>query len=139
MEDIMNPITKPLPCSGTGLKQKSIHATFTDLTANSPDEIPHMFSLPSKSVLESSSVLQGPPALDISKSPEVDNISPILLRHTAHTICHPLHLIPNQRLREEIPSSMWKSAPTVPVFKGGHRSNVENHYPISILPTLPFE
>ena len=64
------------------------------------------------------------------------NIGPKILKMSANVITPSLTFIVNKNIISgEFPSS-WKEAKVKPLFKSGAKDDVNNHRPISILPTL---
>ena len=75
-------------------------------------------------------------ALDATKSPGLDGISPKLLKISASVIAKPIAHIFNLSLKTgSIPKSL-KAARITPLFKTGDPKTISNYRPISILPVL---
>ena len=68
------------------------------------------------------------------KSPDPDNMHPMLLRETAHCNTQPLTWIFQKSVQEGIVPDDWKRANITPIFKKGSKSAVENYVyrPISL-------
>ena len=64
------------------------------------------------------------------------DISYKILKYIKHTIIKPLALVINQMLYTGIFPNALKISKTIPLFKKGDASNISNHRPISLLPTI---
>lgn len=62
-----------------------------------------------------------------------DGIPSIFVKSCLTSLSYPLTLIYNKSLSEGYCPSIWKKALVVPIFKSGHKNNVENYRPISKL------
>ena len=71
--------------------------------------------------------------LNPNKASGFDQISPRMLKCTAHSIHVPLTRLFNMSLQEGIYPQSWKLANVTPVFKKGDPSSVNNYRPISLL------
>jgi len=65
------------------------------------------------------------------KSPGPDDIHPMLLRETAHTMASPLSLIFKKSLDEGLLPGDWERADITPIHKKGSRSEAENNADLS--------
>ena len=72
-------------------------------------------------------------ALDTSKATGPDNISPKLLKETAHQIAPSLTKLFNKSVSCGVVRDDWKLANIVPVYKKAEKDQVENYGPISVL------
>ena len=67
-----------------------------------------------------------------NKSPEVDGISPKILKETVEQISAPLAHLFNMSLHEGIVPFEWKEANIIPLFKKGSRNKSVNYRPMSL-------
>ena len=75
-------------------------------------------------------------SLDTSKSSGPDNISALMLKHTAASIALPISQLFNQSLQlEKIPSE-WKVFHVVPITKVSPAKSPDNYRPVSLLSIL---
>ena len=64
-----------------------------------------------------------------NRSPEIDGITPELLKEIAEEITVPLAIMFNLSLREGTVPHEWKHANVVPIFKKGNGYKAENYRP----------
>ena len=76
--------------------------------------------------------------LDITKSSDIYDFSPKLLKIAAPAVCLPLTIIFNQCLEEGIFPDPLKVAKVIPVHKGNSTFNPSNYRPISLLPIISY-
>ncbi len=74
--------------------------------------------------------------LDDSKATGLDNIGPRLLKMSANTIAGSITSLVNKSISSCKFPEVWKNAKVMPLFKSGAKDEVNNYWPISILPTL---
>lgn len=74
--------------------------------------------------------------LDLVKGAGPDGLPPIFLTRVADKICTPLSIIFNKCITEGVFPTVWKLANITPVHKGGHKNEVGQYRPISIMSTL---
>ena len=67
-----------------------------------------------------------------NKSPEVDVISPKILKETVEQISTPLAHVFNMSLQEGIVHFEWKEANIIPLLKKGSRNKSVNYRPVSL-------
>ena len=67
-----------------------------------------------------------------NKSPEVDGISPKILKQTVEQISTPLAHVFNMSLPEGTVPLEWKEANIIPLFKKGSRNKSVNYRPVSL-------
>ena len=67
-----------------------------------------------------------------NKSPEIDGMTPKLLKEIAEEISVPLAIMFNLSLREGTFPHKWTHANLVPILKKGHRCKAENYRPVSL-------
>ena len=66
----------------------------------------------------------------ITRTPEL--IPTYFIKRTISSLLHPLYMLFNFTLNENVIPSQWKKAIIVPVFKKGNRSKADNYRPISL-------
>ena len=71
-----------------------------------------------------------------SKSPDLDDILPSLLKDVTSCLAEPLTYLINMSLRTGQVPNEWKQAKVLPNFKSGNATELGNYRPISILPVL---
>ena len=82
--------------------------------------------------ITSDMVLKKLQKLKPNKSPGVDNIYPVVLKHTAASIAQPLsHIFQESLNKNEIPSD-WRNANVTPIYKKGPKHQPENYRPVSL-------
>lgn len=74
--------------------------------------------------------------LDLYKGAGADGIPSIFVARCADVLACPLSLIFNKSLRTGTFPSLWKVSLVLPLHKAGHKSQIDNYRPISILPTF---
>ena len=67
-----------------------------------------------------------------NKSPEIDGISPKILKETVEQISTSLAHVFNMSLQEGIVHLEWKEANIIPFFKKGSRNKSVNYRPVSL-------
>ena len=67
-----------------------------------------------------------------NKSPEVDGLSPKILKETVEQISKPLAHVFNMSLQEGMVPLEWKEANSIPLFKKGSRNKSVNYRPVSL-------
>lgn len=83
-----------------------------------------------------SRVLQELKRLDPVKGAGPDGLPPVFLIRIANYISLPLAIIFNKCIGEGVFPTIWKLANITPVHKGGHKNDVDQYRPISIMSTL---
>ena len=74
--------------------------------------------------------------LNVSKATGLDNIGPKILKLSANIIAPSLVYIINKSVISRSFPSMWKEAKVKPLFKTGDKDDINNYWPITILPTI---
>ena len=75
-------------------------------------------------------------SLKTNKASGIDEISHIMLRNTAESVCHPLLLLFQRSLNTSTFPSLWQMARVMPIFKKGDRYLPSNYRPIALLSTV---
>ena len=75
-------------------------------------------------------------AIDVGKATGLDKIPNGLLKIAADVVAPSLTGIFNQSLVTGIFPSDWKLTKVSPIFKNGSRSDLNNYWPISVIPTV---
>ena len=70
-----------------------------------------------------------------SSCPDLDGISPDMLKLAEPVIRTPLTFAVNSSIESGIVPSMWKRAKLIPLHKKGTKSTISNYRPVSILPS----
>ena len=74
--------------------------------------------------------------LKVNKAIGLDEISPRLLKDSAHVITPSLTRLFNRSLANKMFPSIWKKGKVSPLFKSGDRCDPNNYRPITVLPAL---
>ena len=74
--------------------------------------------------------------LKVNKAIGLDEISPRLLKDSAHVITPSLTRLFNRSLANKTFPSIWKKGKVSPLFKSGDRCDPNNYRPITVLPAL---
>lgn len=74
--------------------------------------------------------------LNTAKSPGADEITPIILKKCAITLCRPLAELFNRSLNYGSIPEDWKNGLVSPIYKGGNRTDVSNYRPVTLLPVI---
>ena len=72
-------------------------------------------------------------SLDPTKSSRCDGIGPKQIKHCAPAFYVPLHHLFLVSLSKHSIPNKWKCSSIIPVFKSGHKSQVKNYRPTSLL------
>ena len=70
-----------------------------------------------------------------SSCPDVDGISPDILKLAAPVLCTPLTFIINTSIESQVVPDAWKRAKLLPLHKKGAKTDITNYRPVSILPS----
>lgn len=81
-------------------------------------------------------VLQKLIALNVTKSPGIDNISTMLLKRCAHELCVPLLILIKQSFSTAALPIQWKTSVVKPIYKKGDKFDANNYRPISLIPVI---
>ena len=76
-------------------------------------------------------------SIDCNKGAGPDMLPPMLLAKCADVLVTPILSLFNQSLTTGIFPEAWKRSFITPIFKSGHRNNVLNYRPISIISSMP--
>ena len=101
--------------------------------------LPPVYTLPTPELqlseirITEEEVLETLSALDPSKAPGCDNISPLVLKRCANTLSAPVTNLLNKCLQSSTLPSQWKIHKICPILKKGDPTNVQNYRPISLL------
>ena len=74
--------------------------------------------------------------LDPAKSVGDDNISPMVLKYCARSLCGPLTALFQRICRSSVFPSSWKVSHITPIYKHSSRTDPANYHPVAVLPTL---
>ena len=108
-------------------------STIDDMNASLPDMVYHTGQRLSSVTVSEQDVLDQLLSLDVTKALGPDNISPYLLKISAHVLAPSLTRLVKLSLTTMIVPSLWKLANVCPVYKKGNRSDINNHRPISLI------
>lgn len=117
------------------LKEPAEYSDFENIKEFVNSKVPYdtFFSIPEISFSFVRNFLS---KLDITKATGLDCIGPRLLKIAPDVLCSSITLIVNKSIKSGIFPKVWKEAKVYPIFKSGHKDEVNNYRPISILPTL---
>ena len=74
--------------------------------------------------------------LDTSKGPGPDNLSPIVLKRLAASLCYPVSILYQKEINECKHAILWKTSNVAPIPKPGDPCLPQNYRPISLLSIL---
>lgn len=74
--------------------------------------------------------------MDISKGSGYDGVSSIFLRECAEILAEPLSVIYSRSIRDGTYPDRFKIGQITPIFKSGHKNDVENYRGVSVLPNM---
>ena len=103
------------------------------MKASLPDMVYHTGQWLSNVSVSEQDVLDQLLSLDVTKALGPDNISPYLLKMSAHVLAPSLTRLVKLSLTTMIVPSLWNLANVCPVYKKGNRSDINNYRPISLI------
>lgn len=71
--------------------------------------------------------------MDISNSPESDQLHPRVLKELSNILATPLVIIFQKSYEPGVLLDIWKVANVVPIFKKGDRHATANYSPVSLI------
>ena len=129
-------ITNPL------IKARLFNSYFNSVFSTSNFVLPPLDQLPtptnqlSNITINASDVFESLSALNPTKAPGIDGMSPVILKLCAHFLLIPITHLLNTCIQTCSMPDEWKIHKIIPIPKNNNRSDVQNYRPISLLCVL---